>query len=80
MEWETLNQISEKISPSVEGSMAFTELASHLHRMALLNDYAVTISSSHDLDQIIQRTFAFLQRAFNSDRIILSVLSPDGKG
>jgi signal transduction histidine kinase len=48
--------------------------------MALLNDFAVTITSALDPEQIAQRMFAFLQRAFGTERINLLVFSSDGGG
>ncbi len=75
---EKIKQLSIRLAPSVEGSITFTDLSNHLHRMGLLNDFALTIASSLDLDQIIQRVFALLRRAFNTERINLVVLSSDG--
>ncbi len=46
--------------------------------MALLNDFAVTITSALDPEQIAQRMFALLQRAFGTERINMVVLAPDG--
>jgi signal transduction histidine kinase len=46
--------------------------------MALLNDFAVTITSALDPEQIAQRMFALLQRAFGTERINLVILSSDG--
>jgi putative methionine-R-sulfoxide reductase with GAF domain len=79
-EWEKLKHLAGRIAPSVEGSITFADLSNHLHRMALLNDFAVTISSSLDMEQIVQRTFALLRRAFNTERINLMILSSDGSG
>jgi signal transduction histidine kinase len=79
-EWEKLKQLAIRIAPSVEGSITFADLTNHLHRMALLNDFAVTISSSLDMEQIVQRTFALLRRAFSTERINLMILSSDGSG
>jgi GAF domain-containing protein len=79
-EWERLKQLTRRIAPSVEGSITFADLTNHLHRMALLNDFAVTISSSLDMERIIQRTFALLRRAFTTERIYLTILASDGSG
>jgi signal transduction histidine kinase len=78
--WEKLKVLSIRIAPSVEASITFTDLTNHLQRLALLNDFSVTISSSLDLDQIVQRTFALLRRAFSTERINLMILSSDGSG
>jgi signal transduction histidine kinase len=77
-EVENLKQLALRTAPSVESSITFADLSNHLHRMALLNDFALTITSSLDLDQIIQRVFALLRRAFSTERINLVVLSSDG--
>jgi signal transduction histidine kinase len=80
VEWDKLKQLTVRIAPSVEASITFADLTNHLHRMALLNDFAVTISSSLDMEQIVQRTFALMRRAFSTERINLMVLSSDGSG
>ncbi len=74
---ETLRQTSSRVAPAVEGSITFTDLTSHLQRMAMLNDFAITVSSALDLEQIAQRVFALLKRAFETERIIFYILSPD---
>ena len=56
----------------------YSDLIEHLGRMALLNDFAVTITSALDPEQIAQRLFALLQRSFGTDRISMVILSPDG--
>ncbi len=66
-----------RMSPAVEASITFADITNHLRRMALLNDFALAVSSAMDLDQIAQRIFSLLQRTFETDRIILLVLSPD---
>ncbi len=76
---EQLKQICQKVSPSVEASVTFADVTSHLQRMAMLNDFAMTVSSAFDLEQIAQRVFALLQRAFTTERILLFVLSSDGR-
>ena len=68
-------------STSVEASVTFSDLTDHLGRMALLNDFAVTITSAFWIrEQIAQRMFALLQRAFGTERIHMVVLSPDSNG
>jgi GAF domain-containing protein len=78
LELEKLFLLAGRIAPAVEGSIAFSDLSNHLHRMALLNDFAVTIASAMDLEQIVQRMFALLRRAFGTERINLLILSSDG--
>jgi len=76
--WNELLQLAKRVAPSVEASITFSDLTDHLGRMALLNDFAVTITSALDPEQIAQRMFALLQRAFGTERISMVVLSPDG--
>ena len=77
-EWSGLQLLARKVAPSVEASITFSDLTAHLGRMALLNDFAVTITSALDPEQIAQRMFALLQRAFGTERINMVVLAPDG--
>lgn len=79
-DWNRIGQLAADLAPSVEGSIIFADLSSHLRRMALLNDFAVTISSAVDVGQIVQRMFALLQRAFETERIVFFVRSLDGQG
>jgi signal transduction histidine kinase len=77
-EWSAIKQIAKQVSPTVEASVIFSDLTNHLGRMALLNDFAVTITSALDQEEIAQRLFALLQRSFETERISMVVLSPDG--
>lgn len=77
-ERETLDRLAARAAPLVEASITFTSLTDHLHRLALLNDFVLTVSSALDLDQIAQRMFALLRRAFGSEWISLILLSSDG--
>jgi two-component system, NtrC family, sensor kinase len=77
-EWTDLQQLARRAAPLVEASITFSDLTDHLGRMALLNDFAVTITSALDPEQIAQRLFALLQRAFGTERINMVELSPDG--
>ena len=79
-QWNVLQQLAEKMAPSVEASITFSDLTNQLHRMALLNDFAVTITSALDPEQIAQRMFALLRRAFGTERVSLVILSSDGSG
>jgi len=79
-EWRALQQLAKRVAPSVEASITFSDLTDHLGRMALLNDFAVTITSALDPEQIAQRLFSLLERSFGTDRISMIVLSPDGNG
>ncbi len=79
-EWNEIQQLARKVAPSVEASITFSDLTDHLGRMALLNDFAVTITYALDPEKIAQRMFALLRRAFGTERINMVVLSPDGNG
>lgn len=77
-EREKLTRLTTRAAPLVEASMTFANLTDHLHRLALLNDFALTVSSALDLDQIAQRVFGLLRRALGSEWISLILLSTDG--
>jgi signal transduction histidine kinase len=77
-ELERIKKLVSQMTPSVEGSVIFSDLSSHLRRMALLNDFFVTISSAVNVESIVHRTFALLQRAFETERVVLLIISPGG--
>jgi signal transduction histidine kinase len=79
-EWNKVQQLARQGAPAVEASITFSDLTNHLHRMSLLNEFAVTIASASDPEQIAQRMFAFLRHAFGTERINLIVLLLDGSG
>lgn len=74
-----LRELASRVSPSVEVVVTFSEMAAHLHRLALLNDFVLTVSSAQNLDQIARRTFGLLSRAFNTELIALFLRSSDGR-
>jgi len=61
--------------PVLEASLLFEEMAGYLHRLALLNDFVLTISAAQSVEQIIRRTFAFLARSFSPDGAFLLLLN-----
>lgn len=77
-QWARICQVVEEITPAIEGSLAFADLSNHLHRLALLNDFSIMISTVNKEELIVQRLFALLKRAFETDQIILLVNSQDG--
>ncbi|NJC95989.1 MAG: hypothetical protein C3F07_01535 [Anaerolineales bacterium] len=77
-EWKRLTDLATQISPAVETIITFAEMAGHLRRLAMLNDFALTVSSGRSLDQIARRMFALLSRAFGTELIVLCLSSPDG--
>ncbi len=74
-----LRELSARVSPSIEVLVTFSEMAAHLRRLGLLNDFVLTISSAQNLDQIARRMFGLLSRAFNSELIALFLRSSDGR-
>ncbi len=74
-----LRELAAQVSPSVEVLMTFSEMAAHLRRLGLLNDFALTVSSAQNLDQIARRAFALLSRAFNTELVALFLRSSDGR-
>ncbi|MEZ0395191.1 MAG: GAF domain-containing protein [Anaerolineales bacterium] len=77
-ERQQLDRLAIRMAPLVEASEMFTSLTDHLRRLALLNDFALTVSSALDLDQIAQRVFGLLRRALGPEWITLALLSTDG--
>lgn len=76
-EWKRLTDLATQIAPAIETLITFAEMAGHLRRLAMLNDFALTVSSGRSLDQIARRMFALLSRAFGTELIVLCLLSTD---
>jgi signal transduction histidine kinase len=74
-----LRELASNVSPSVEVLVTFSEMAAHLRRLGLLNDFVLTVSSAQNLDQIARRVFGLLSRAFNTELIGLFLRSSDGR-
>ncbi len=74
-----LRDLTLRVSPSVEVLVTFSEMAAHLRRLGLLNDFVLTVSSAQNLDQIARRMFGLLSRAFNTELIALFLRSSDGR-
>ena len=74
-----LRELAVRVSPSVEVVVTFSEMSNHLRRLAMLNDFVLTISSAQSLDQIAHRMFGLLARAFNTELISLYLRSSDGR-
>ena len=74
-EWNRLVDLSTQIAPALETLITFSEMAGHLRRLAMLNDFAVTVSSGRSIDQIARRMFALLSRAFGTEMIVLNLFS-----
>jgi signal transduction histidine kinase len=76
-EWRQLVALVVRSAPSVEVIITFTELGGHLRRLAMLNDFVLTVSSGQNIDQIARRVFALLARAFQTEISSLYLLSTD---
>jgi len=78
-EWSLIQEITKQVSSYVEVFVTFSELANHLRRLGMLNDFALTISSAQNIDQIARRVFGLLSRTFSADLISLYIPSADGR-
>ncbi|MBT7776169.1 MAG: GAF domain-containing protein [Anaerolineae bacterium] len=78
-EWLKLQQFGIYAAASVELFVTFAEMANHLRRQAMLNDFALIVSSAKNLGQIVRRVFALLARIFGSEMMALFLLSSDEK-
>jgi len=78
-EWNRLTDLATQIAPAIETIITFGEMAGHLRRLATLNEFALTVSSGRNIDQIARRMFALLSRAFGTELIILYLYSPDNR-
>ena len=76
-EWKQLIELVIRSAPSVEVIITFTELGGHLRRLAMLNDFVLTVSSGQNIDQIARRVFALLARAFQAEVSSLYLMSTD---
>lgn len=74
-----LNELASRVAPSIEVVVTFSEMAAHLRRLGLLNDFVLTVSSAQNLDQIARRMFGLLSRAFGTELIALYLRSSDGR-
>ena len=78
-EWLKLQQFSIYAAASVEIFVTFSAMANHLRRQAMLNDFALIVSSAQNLGQIVRRVFALLERTFGTELLSLFLLSSDGR-
>ncbi len=73
-----LDNLSAQVAPVIEIVITFASMSDHLRRLAVLNDFALTVASAQNLDQIARRVFALMARVFSAERIALHLLSVDG--
>ena len=78
-EMKKLRELAKQVSQSVEVIVTFNELTRHLGRLAMLNDFTLTISSAQNIDQIARRMFGHLARSFGTELIGLYIPSTDGR-
>ena len=74
-----LRELAARVPPNVDMVVTVSEMTAHLRRLAMLNDFVLTISSAHNLDQIVRRMFGLLARAFGTELIALFLRSSDGR-
>lgn len=74
-----LRELAARVSPTVEIVVTVSEMTAHLRRLALLNDFVLTVSSAQSLDQIARRMLGLLSRAFNTELVALFLRSSDGR-
>lgn len=70
-----IKSLAEQAAPAVEMVITFAEMADHLRRLGVLNDFALTVSSAQNLEQIARRVLALLSRAFDTDLLSLYIVS-----
>jgi signal transduction histidine kinase len=72
-----LRETAKHVSSSVEVIVTFSELTNHLQRLGMFNDFALTVSSAQNVDQIARRVFGLLSRSFSTELISLYIPSAD---
>jgi signal transduction histidine kinase len=76
---KALRELASRVAQPMELIVTFNELTSHLRRLAMLNDFALAVSSAQDLDQIARRVFGYLARSFHTELIAMYLPSMDGR-
>ena len=74
-----LRELAARVAQPVELIVTFNELTGHLRRLAMLNDFALAVSSAQNLDQIARRVFGYLARSFHTELIAMYLPSTDGR-
>jgi signal transduction histidine kinase len=74
-----LRDLARRVAQPMEVIVTFNELTGHLRRLAMLNDFAVAISSAQNLDQIARRVFGYMARSFHTELIAMYLPSMDGR-
>ena len=76
---KVLRELAARVAQPVELIVTFNELTGHLRRLAMLNDFALAVSSAQNLDQIARRVFGYLARSFHTELIAMYIPSIDGR-
>ena len=76
---KNLRGLAARVAQPVELIVTFNELTGHLRRLAMLNDFALAVSSAQNLDQIARRVFGYLARSFHTELIAMYLPSTDGR-
>ena len=76
-EWLNLQHLGVYAASAADIFLTFAEMADQLKRQAMLNDFALVISSAQNLNQIVRRVFELLSRALRTKYISLFLLSSD---
>ncbi len=74
-----LRGLAARVAQPVELIVTFNELTGHLRRLAMLNDFALAVSSAQNLDQIARRVFGYLARSFHTELIAMYLPSTDNR-
>lgn len=69
----------DRLANTVENAIVFAEAARYLQRLAMLNELATAASLGVDTDEAARRVIQHLRRAFNTERVAVFLLSPDGQ-
>jgi signal transduction histidine kinase len=68
-----------RVAYRVENAIVFAEAARFLQQFALLNELASAASLGVDTNEVASRVIERLSRTFNTERVAVLMLSPDGK-
>jgi signal transduction histidine kinase len=74
-----LRELTRQLSQPIEMVVTLNELTIHLRSLAMLNDFALAVSSAESLDQIARRVFGHLTRTFGAECAGLYLPSADAR-
>jgi signal transduction histidine kinase len=72
------HELARHAAPLVENAVTLAEAERHLQRLALLNELASAASISQDVESVARRVLRLLRRTFQTSRVGLFLLAPDG--